>query len=53
MSVASLEKRLKKQKKEIINNEKLQKEYITDLEIVYNDFIDTKYDDMTSNASRK
>ncbi len=34
-------------------NEKLQKEFIKDLEIVFNDFIDAKFDTKTSAASKK
>lgn len=48
-----LEKKFKKEKKEIAKNEKEQKEFIKDLEIVFNDFMDAKFDDRTSAASKK
>lgn len=31
----------------------MQKEFIKDLEIVFNDFMDAKFDSKTSNASKK
>jgi predicted ribosome quality control (RQC) complex YloA/Tae2 family protein len=53
ISISVLEKRFKKEKREMQTNEKMQKEFIKDLEIVFNDFIDAKFDTKTSNASKK
>lgn len=53
ISITMLEKKFKKEKKEIGKNEKEQKEFIKDLEIVFNDFMDAKFDDRVSAASRK
>lgn len=53
MSIAMLEKRFKKEKKEMGKNEKIQKEFFKDLEIVFNDFMDAKFDTRTSVASKK
>ena len=53
ISISVLEKKFKKEKKEMSKNEKLQKEYIKDLEIVFNDFVDAKFDPKSSAASKK
>lgn len=53
ISISVLEKKFKKEKKELSKSEKLQKEFIKDLEIVFNDFIDMKFDQKTSVASKK
>jgi hypothetical protein len=53
VSINALEKKLKKEKKEISSNEKLQKEFIKDLEVVFNDFIEAKFDLTSSVASKK
>jgi len=44
ISISMLEKRLKKEKKEMANSEKMQTEFIKDLEIAVNDFFDAKFD---------
>lgn len=53
ISISVLEKKFKKEKKEMAKNEKLQKEFFKDLEIVFNDFIDAKFDVKTSSATKK
>jgi hypothetical protein len=53
MSIGILEKRFKKEKKEMGRNEKMQKEFFKDLEIVFNDFMDVKFDTKTSAATKK
>lgn len=53
MSIGMLEKRFKKEKKEMGKNEKLQKDFFKDLEVVFNDFMDAKFDTKTSVASKK
>ena len=53
ISISVLEKKFKKEKKEMGKNDKLQKEFFKDLEIVFNDFMDAKFDVKTSNASKK
>jgi len=53
ISIGTLEKKFKKEKKEIAKCEKEQKDFIKDLEIVFNDFMDTKFDQATSLASKK
>jgi len=53
ISITELEKRFKKEKKEIIKSEKLQIDFFKDLEIVFNDFMNTKFDAKTSVASKK
>ncbi len=53
ISISVLEKKFKKEKKEMGNSEKKQKEFIKDLEVVFNDFMDAKFDVRTTNASRK
>jgi predicted ribosome quality control (RQC) complex YloA/Tae2 family protein len=53
ISISVLEKKFKKEKKELGKNEKLLKEFFKDLEIVYNDFMDAKFDTRTTSASKK
>mmetsp|Transcript_43494 Transcript_43494/g.41960 ORF Transcript_43494/g.41960 Transcript_43494/m.41960 type:complete len:243 (-) Transcript_43494:453-1181(-) len=53
LSITALEKKFKKEKKEIGKSEKLQKEFIKDLEIVVNDFLDAKFDENATDASKK
>jgi TRAP-type C4-dicarboxylate transport system substrate-binding protein len=53
ISITVLEKKFKKEKKEIVKSEKEQKEFIKDLEIVFNDFMDAKFDAKMTAASRK
>lgn len=53
ISINVLERKFKKEKKDISKSEKLQKEFIKDLEIVFNDFMDAKFDVRTNAASRK
>jgi hypothetical protein len=53
ISISVLEKKFKKEKKEIAKSEKEQKEFIKDLEIVFNDFMDAKFDAKMTAASRK
>lgn len=53
VSITVLEKRFKKEKKEMGKNEKIQKEFFKDFEIVFNDFMDAKFDVNTSAASKK
>lgn len=53
ISINVLEKKFKKEKKELNQSEKLQKEYIKDIEIVFNDFMETKFDTRTSTAAKK
>ena len=53
ISITVLEKRFKKEKREMQTNEKMQKEFIKDLEIVFNDFMDAKFDTKTSNQAKK
>ena len=53
MSVSSLEKKFKRERKEITKNEKEQKEFIKDLEVVFNDFMDMKFDPSMSAATKK
>ena len=53
ISISVLEKKFKKEKKEMGKNEKLLKDFVKDLEVVFNDFIDAKFDVRTSMASRK
>jgi hypothetical protein len=53
ISISMLEKKFKKEKKEITKNEKEQKEFIKDLEVVFNDFMDNKFDAGLSATSRK
>ena len=53
ISISVLEKKFKKEKKEIAKSEKEQKEFIKDLEIVFNDFMDAKFDVKLTAASRK
>lgn len=53
ISIGMLEKKFKKEKKEIAKSEKEQKEFIKDLEIAVNDFMDMKFDESMSVASRK
>ena len=53
ISICVLEKKFKKEKKEMSKNEKLLKDFIKDLEIVFNDFMDAKFDVRTTAASRK
>lgn len=53
ISISMLEKKLKKDKKEMAKSEKMQKEFFKDLEIVFNDFMDAKFDVKTSAASKK
>ena len=48
ISISVLEKKFKKEKKEMGKNEKMQKEFFKDLEIVFNDFMDAKFDTKTS-----
>ena len=48
-----MEKRFKKEKKEMGKNEKIQKEFFKDFEIVFNDFMDAKFELRSSAASRK
>lgn len=53
MSIASLEKKFKRERKEITRDEKEQKEFIKDLEVVFNDFIDMKFDANMSAQTKK
>jgi hypothetical protein len=53
ISISELEKRFKKEKKEITKSEKLQIDFFKDLEIIFNDFMNTKFDAKTSVASKK
>lgn len=53
ISISVLEKKFKKEKKEFVKSEKEQKEFIKDLEIVFNDFMDAKFDAKMTAASRK
>lgn len=53
MSISMMEKKFKKDKKELVKNDKLQKEFFKDLEIVFNDFMDAKFDTKTTAASKK
>lgn len=53
MSISMLDKKFKKEKKELSKNEKEQIEFIKDLEVVFNDFIDAKFDEGLSAASKK
>jgi hypothetical protein len=53
ISISVLEKKFKKEKKEIAKSDKEQKEFIKDLEIVFNDFMDAKFDIKMTAASRK
>ena len=53
VSISVLEKRFKKEKKEMGKNEKIQKEFFKDFEIVFNDFMDAKFELRSSAASRK
>lgn len=53
MSITVLEKKFKKEKKEIAKNENEQIEFIKDLEIVFNDFMDAKFDNNITAASKK
>jgi hypothetical protein len=53
MSITVLEKKFKKEKKEICKSESEQTEFIKDLEIVFNDFMDAKFDNKITAASKK
>jgi ribosomal 50S subunit-associated protein YjgA (DUF615 family) len=53
MSISVLEKKFKKEKKEICKSESEQTEFIKDLEIVFNDFMDAKFDNKITAASKK
>jgi hypothetical protein len=53
MSITVLEKKFKKEKKEIAKSESEQSEFIKDLEIVFNDFMDAKFDNKITAASKK
>ena len=53
MSITVLEKKFKKEKKEICKSENDQYEFIKDLEIVFNDFMDAKFDNKITAASKK
>jgi thiamine pyrophosphokinase len=53
MSITSLERRFKKEKKDISKSEQDQTDFIKDLEIVFNDFIDAKFDNKITAASKK
>lgn len=53
MSIAVLEKKFKKEKKEIAKSEVDQSEFIKDLEVVFNDFMDAKFDNKITAASKK
>ena len=53
VSISVLEKRFKKEKKEMGRSEKIQKEFFKDFEIVFNDFMDAKFELKGSAASRK
>ena len=53
ISINVLERKFKKEKKDISKSEKLQKDFIKDIEIVFNDFMDAKFDVRTSTASKK
>jgi hypothetical protein len=53
MSISVIEKRFKKDKKEICKNESDQTDFIKDLEIVFNDFMDAKFDNRITAASKK
>ena len=52
-SISMMEKKFKKEKKEIGKNEKEQKEFIKDLEVVFNDFMDKKFDHRLAPSTRK
>lgn len=53
ISINGLEKKFKKEKKDISSSDKLQKEFIKDFEIVINDFLDAKFDENTSVQTKK
>lgn len=53
ISISVLEKKFKKEKKDFAKSEKDQKDFIKDLEIVFNDFMDAKFDVKMTAASRK
>lgn len=48
-----LENKFKKEKKEISKNDKQQTDFIKDLEIVFNDFMDAKFDPSMSAEVKK